>query len=136
MAQSQSFWAPQPFNAAALVAGSSQRSAVQDQLGDPMSFAGKLLDARRELYQQALAGNAGIRAAGIEGMGKVRAVKEAMQEEQGTNWGGVLGGLAGAAFQLMSPIPQVPMPSFGGRSSSGSSGFGAFSSAGSSRFGG
>lgn len=124
MAQSQSFWAPQPFNAAALVSGTSQRSAVQDQLSDPMSLATDLLDARRELYQQSLAGNAGIRAAGIEGMGKIRAVKEAMQEEEGTNWGGVLGGLAGAAFQLMSPVPQVPMPSFGSRSSSGGSSFG------------
>ena len=120
MPQSQSFWAPQPFNAAALVGGTSQRSAVQDQLGDPMSFAGRLLDARTELYKQSIAGDAGIRAAGIDAAGKIKAVKEAMQEEQGTNWGGVIGNLAGAAFQMFTPVPSIAPPQFrGGSSSSG-----------------
>lgn len=122
MAQSQSFWAPQPFNTAAMVAGTSQRSALRDQMGDPMAFAGQLLDARTELYQQSLAGNAAIRSAGIEGASKIRAVKEAMAEEEGTNWGGVLGGLASAGLQLMTPTPKIPFPAMGGGGISGAFG--------------
>lgn len=126
MPQSQSFWAPQPFNAAALVGGTSQRSAVQDQLGDPMSFAGRLLDARTELYKQSIAGDAGIRAAGIDAAGKTRALKEAMHKGQGTNWGGVIGNLAGAAFQMFTPTSMVAPPQFRGGSRSNGGGGSAF----------